>query len=161
MIDAEQELAHGRPAERTLVFRTRELSCALPLASVEEIMRPLPVKPLEGMPPFVMGIAVIRGAPVPVVDTGSLLGRQGSSPTRFIALKVADRRVALAVDEVLGIRALPAETLGELPPLLRDAQRGAIELIGRLDAEFILVLRGGWLVPDSVWTYVEAQEMSQ
>jgi len=161
MVDNEQQLAHERSTGPLLIFRAKELVCALPLATVEEIMRPLPVKPLEGAPPFVAGISVVRGAPVPVVDAGTLLSGETSSPRRLIALKVANRRAALAVDDVLGIRTLPPETLSDLPPLLRDGRRDVIELIGTLDADLLLVLRSGRLVPDSVWTRLEWQEAPQ
>lgn len=161
MINEEQELARERPAGPSLVFRTKVLLCALPLASVEEIMRPLPVKALEGVPPFVTGVSVIRGAAVPVVDAGLLLGREESTPTRLISLKVADRRAALAVDEVLGIRALPAESMQDLPSLLQEAGGDVVEAIGTFDAELLLVLRGARIVPDSVWASVGSQDVSR
>lgn len=161
MINEEQGLVYERPAGPSLVFRTKELFCALPLASVAEIMRPLRVKALEGMPPFVKGISTIRGAPVPVVDTGSLLDGGESFPKRLIALKIADRRVALAVDEVLGVRALPAETMQDLPQLLQEAGGDVVEAIGAFDAELLLVLRGARIVPDSVWAGVGSQDVSR
>lgn len=161
MVGQEQESVHEHSAGPSLIFRAKELVCALPLATVEEIMRPLPVRPLEGAPPFVTGISVVRGAPVPVVDAGTLLSGEASSPRRLIALKVVNRRAALAVDDVLGLRTLPPETLSTLPPLLRDGRSDAIELIGTLDADFLLVLRSGRLVPDSVWTRIERQEAPQ
>lgn len=161
MINEEQELAHERAAGPSLVFRTKELFCALPLASVEEIMRSLPLEALEGMPPFVMGISTIRGAPVPVVDTGSLLDGGQSSAKRLIALKISDRRVALAVDEVLGIRVLPAETMQVLPPLLQQAGGDVVEAIGAFDVELLRVLRGARIVPDSVWASVGSQDVAR
>jgi purine-binding chemotaxis protein CheW len=65
--------------QSTLLCRVRERLCALPLAHVVETMRPLPIEPLGGMPGFVQGIAIIRGAPVPVVDAGALLGSAGAA----------------------------------------------------------------------------------
>jgi len=127
---------------------------ALPLDDVVETMRPLPGEPLAGAPRFVRGISVIRGAPVPVVDAASLLGIGDSHAARLVTLRVGDRRVAVAVDAVLGIRALPPESLQELPPLLREAGSGVVEAIGVLDAELLLVLQSVRLVPESVWVGV-------
>jgi purine-binding chemotaxis protein CheW len=157
----EQELAQQRSAARVLVFRARNRLCALPLSSVVETMRPLPIEPVEGAPPFLAGVSVIRGAPVPVVDGGSLLDAGAASPTRLIILRTGDRRVALRVDEVIGIRMLPAGSLQDLPPLLQDARREAVEAIGTLDAEFLVVLSGSRLVPDSVWADLESRERPQ
>lgn len=132
----------------------------MPLGSVIETMRPLAIEPIAGAPAFVMGLSIIRGAPVPVIDLGGLLGgaSAGGSPAapgRLVTLRVDGRCVALAVEAVLGVRALPA-SLEEPPPLLREAADDAIESIGVLDAELLLVLRAAQLVPESVWTSVGA-----
>jgi len=139
------------PQGLALVCRARTRLCALPLAQVVETMRPLPVTPVSGAAPFVAGLSVIRGAPVPVVDLGALLSRsEPPSPTRFATLRLEGRRVALALEAILGVRDLPG-TLAPLPPLLADASSEAVSAIGRLDAELLLVLEAARIVPDSVW----------
>jgi purine-binding chemotaxis protein CheW len=132
----------------------------LPLTHVEETMRVLPVEPLAGLPPFVRGVSVIRGAAVPVVDAASLLGVGESRPTRFVTVKADDRRVALAFDAVLGVRAITDESLQELPPLLRDARSEVISAIGILDTALLVVLRSAHLVPDAVWATLESEAVS-
>jgi purine-binding chemotaxis protein CheW len=152
----------------SLLFRAGAHLCALPLAHVVETMRPLPIEPIAGGPRFVRGLAIVRGAPVPVVDLACLLneglsareearsGEEGGAPAaRFVVLRVAGRSVALVVDGVVGVRALSAEALRELPPLLREARdtresasdvdTSVIESVGTLDAELLLVLRSARL----------------
>jgi purine-binding chemotaxis protein CheW len=114
-------------------------------------MRPQPVKALSSAPGFVMGVAVIRGVAVPVVDVGALLGASAPPcPTRFITLAVGARVVALAVEGIVGVRNLPDEALAELPPLLRDASLDVIERIGTLDASLLIVLRTARIVTDAL-----------
>lgn len=145
-----------------LLCRVGAPLCALPLSAVVETMRPLPVEPLAGMPSFVRGLSVIRGAPVPVVDAGALLGTgEASRPTRFVTLRAGERRVALAVEEVIGIRALPPDSLEALPPLLRDASAEVVSLVGTLDAELLVVLGQGKIVPDAAWKATEAQPVEK
>lgn len=145
------------PGGPWLVCRARALLCALPVARVIETMRPLPVEPLAGAPPFVRGLSIIRGAPVPVVDAGSLLGAGGGERwTRYVALRCGERRVALAVEEVVGVRTLSPEVLGDLPPLLDAAGAEIVSRVGTLDARLLLVLQEARLVPDSVWRSLEA-----
>ena len=93
---------------------------------------------------------MIRGSPVPVVDGGSLVGERVSSATRLVTLKTAARPVALAVDEVIGVRPLAAESMRSLPALLQDTGTDAIEAIGAFDEELLLVLRDTRIVPESV-----------
>src|SRR5687768_15491190 len=132
----------------SLICRVLNRVCALPLQHVVETMRPLPVEPLAGIARPVKGVSIIRGAAVPVVDLGWVLAAEDSHPTRFVTVNADGRRVALAVDAVVGVRAIPAGSLHALAPLLRDASSDAIAAIGTLDAELLLVLRSGRLVPD-------------
>lgn len=143
-----------------LLCRVGSRLCALPLAEVAETMRPMPVAPLAGAPGFVLGVAIIRGAAVPVVDTAALLGDGDAQATRLVTLRVDGRQVALMVDEVLGVRAMAHESLRDLPPLLRGAPVEAVSAIGALDSELLLVLESARMVPEDVWSALEAHEGS-
>lgn len=130
---------------------------AIVLEHVREIMRPLPIGPLDGMPSFVLGLAIIRGMPTPVIDAGRLLGVISSpSAQRFVLLKLGERRAALAVDAVLDVRSVPPGTLADIPPLLRDTKSDHVSAIGALDQELLVVLEAARLVPESVWHAMSA-----
>ena len=130
----------------------RSQLCALPLERVAEIMRPLPVTHMAGTPACVRGMSVIRGAAIPVVDAGNLLGSdEPAECTRFVTLNVDKRQVALAVEKIVGVRGLAAVSLQDLPPLLREANADLVAAIGMLDSELLLVLQTARIVPESVW----------
>lgn len=140
-----------------LLVRVGAQLCALAIEHVDETMRPLPVRAVAGVPSFVRGVAVIRGMPVPVVDAASLLGQpEAASPARFVAVKALERRVALAVDEVVGVKRLDPEQLSRLPPLLAAASDQVVAAIGILDTELLMVLRSGKLVPDDARAALDA-----
>ena len=140
-----------------LVFKVESLACALPIAAVVETMRPLPLQRVETAPPIVAGVAMIRGTPTPVIDTARLLGTGAATETgRFVTVAVGDRQVALAVTSVVGLHAVAAAELRALPPLLAGADAGAVSAIGALDRELLLLLRSGYLVPDTVFAAVPA-----
>lgn len=124
-------------------------ACALPITHVVETLRPLPTEPVEGAPPFVRGLSVIRGHPIPVVDLAALLGTGETPANRYVALRAGDRRVALAVEAVDGVATLDAATLEDLPPLLRDAPPGLVEAIAARDSHLLLVLRAAHLIPEA------------
>ena len=99
-------LAMDQPrANPALLVRIPGALCALPLAEVIEIMRPLPIEPLAIQSDFVQGVARIRGAAVPVVQLTALFQGDGlcDLPTRFVTLRVGQRCVALAVQSVVGV----------------------------------------------------------
>lgn len=140
-----------------LLCRARARLCALPLAHIVETMRPLPLEPLRGTAPFVRGVSIVRGVPIPVVDLGALLGLDdAASPTRLLTVRIGTRHVALAVEAVVGIREVEAETLKALPPLLGETSADAVAMLGALEGELLLILRAGRLVPDSTWDDLDA-----
>ena len=145
-------LQDQRNAGSCLVFKVDSLVCALPIASVVETMRPLPVQRLDRAPEMVLGLAMVRGLPTPVIDAGRLLGAGTlAQPGRFISVAVGARRIALAVTSVWGIRAVSAPSLQGIPALLSRAETQAVAAIGALDQELLMVLHGVCLVPDSVF----------
>jgi purine-binding chemotaxis protein CheW len=147
---------NDRRDDLLLICRVQTRLCALPLEHVVETMRPLPTATVAGSPHFVRGLAVIRGDPVPVIDAARLLGAQDAQAERFVTITAGGRRVALAVDSVLGVRAVPADSLQQLPPLLHEAGADVVASIGLLDAELLLVLHSTRLLPDDVWLAGEA-----
>jgi purine-binding chemotaxis protein CheW len=149
--------------DRFLLCRIGSRIGALALKDVRETMRPLPIEPLTGMPPFVLGVAIVRGLPAPVVDAGGLLNACASpsrpmissSSARFVSLKLGERTVALAVDAVLDIRSLAAGILADIPPLLRVAGAEQMAVIGALDTQLLFVLEAARLIPESVWSAIK------
>src|ERR1700682_2533064 len=107
---------------KALIVGLQSRVYAVPLAHVIEIMRPLPIERLAGVPAFVSGVAIIRGIPTPVVDLGAILGTPNEAAERFVTLRVGNNQVVLSVTAVLGVRDLDTIlALQELPPLLQGA----------------------------------------
>lgn len=121
-------------------------------------MRPLPVERLAGAPEYVRGLSVIRGEPLPVVDLGTLVAGESelSSGGRFVTVAAEDRRFALAVERVLGVRELGASDLQELPPLLRSPDAELIEAIGVADAQLLIVLSAARIISEEAWRTIES-----
>lgn len=159
----ERTLIRADESDRFLLCCIGSRIGALALRDVRETMRPLPVEPLMGAPPFVLGLATIRGFPTPVVDAGRLLGPSESSfapalspsRARFVSLRLGERTAALAVDAVLDVRSVSSQILASTPPLLREAGASVVSVIGALDTRLLIVLEAARLVPDSVWSAME------
>lgn len=143
-------------------------ACAIPLVYVDETMRPLPLEPIAGMPSFVRGLSILRGDPVPVLALAEMLGtREPSREARWIALRLTDergeRRVALAVDSVVGVHDLDTARVSAMPPLLGDANADVVAAITTLDAQLLLVLHATHLmtgeVTDELWRAVDAHSV--
>jgi purine-binding chemotaxis protein CheW len=116
-------------------------------------MRPLPIERFPGAPAFVLGVSVIRGMSVPVVDLALLLGADEAdhAARRYVTLKLEARDVALSVGEVLGVRDLDPARLFGLPALVDAARCDAIAALGTLDAELLRVLSAANVLSESTW----------
>jgi purine-binding chemotaxis protein CheW len=142
---------------KSLLCRVQAQLCAVPIEQVVETMRPLPVEPVVGAPEFVLGLAIVRGAPIPVVDASRLLGGKSSEiPTRFVTVRAETRIVALAVAEVIGIRVIAADSVQGMPSILRDSGGGVVSLIGELDSRLLFVLQSIRLISAALWPSLEA-----
>jgi purine-binding chemotaxis protein CheW len=129
-------------------------ACAIPVQHVRETMRALPIAAVADVPPFVLGLAVIRGKPTPVIDLNALVANEAARPThqRFVTLALDGRSVALAVDHITGVRRVDTAQLGALPPLLQGANTERVASIGAADAHVLMVLNSARLVPEAVWS---------
>jgi purine-binding chemotaxis protein CheW len=135
------------PEKVHLVFRAGARLCGLPVHHVRETMRVLPIEPLPSRLACIIGASLVRGIATPVLDVAALIGEASSRPARFVIVELdEDRRVALLVDEVLGV--WRTGDASGLPPLLRDADRGVVEGIARRERDLLTILDAGRLLPE-------------
>jgi purine-binding chemotaxis protein CheW len=140
-----------------VVCRVADVMAAIPIEHVAETMRPLPITAFQGMGDPFLGIAIIRGRPVPVLSGRKLLGMPlGAEPTRFVVLQAGHRTAALAVDAVVGIRAVEAVTADHWPELARSLAADTASAIGLLDQRVLLSVQAARIVPEAAWQQLAA-----
>jgi len=97
---------------------------ALPLERVREVVTVDRLTALPHAPGEILGLTVLRGAPLPVLSLAGLLGRDAAGKRKNYPLAVVDhdgRRFALAVEAILGMRRLSPAGLHVL-----DEPRGGV-----------------------------------
>ena len=108
--------------------------CAVPLARVRRVVRALPVSPLPGAAPELLGLAEFGGEPLPVLDLALLVGAApGASAALPVTVVVmagsegATELAGLAADAALDIAQVPS------PPAAggRRLVAGEVLLAGR------------------------------
>ncbi|MFZ5788997.1 MAG: chemotaxis protein CheW, partial [Acidobacteriota bacterium] len=90
---------------RCLMVRAGDHVCAVPLARVRRVMRALPIFPLPGASPELLGLAEFGGEPLPILDLARLIAAPPGATAQFpvtlvvVAGPASDREVVgLAAD---------------------------------------------------------------
>ncbi len=101
------------------LVRIGSVDLAIPGEVIDEVVRgPIEVAPLPHAPRHVLGAFALRGRPVPTIDLAALVRRAGAAPDRPVAfamvLRHATGRLAIQVDEVLGVRRAASDEMTEL-----------------------------------------------
>lgn len=93
--------------EPVLAFALNEERLAFPLPLLAEVLPAVAPAPLPGAPAEVLGLLGRRGAVLPILDLGGLLGLpRSAAPTEGYLLVLRDRSLALRVDRLEGVRRL-------------------------------------------------------
>ena len=117
---AQQEIAPLATIDVLLLQLAGELY-GVPSASVREVVRYRAYTPVPGSPPSLPGILSQRGIILPIVELRPLLGLVMAPVTRAARLVIVNHQeidMALLVEAVLDLAALPADTLQPLPAAL-------------------------------------------
>ncbi|MCC6525362.1 MAG: chemotaxis protein CheW [Polyangiaceae bacterium] len=121
--------------DRHLAFTVAGEACALPLASLCEVVADYAVAQPPGLPAPWHGVATMRDEVVPLVALGRLLGFDAGPrrpTTRALIVRVDGALVGLEVDEVRRVVAVPAASLRPLPELGRGARSGSVRAASEL-----------------------------
>jgi purine-binding chemotaxis protein CheW len=141
--------AEERSTADVLLVRMDQELYALPSACVREVARYRTLTPVPGAPPSLPGILNQRGLILPVVDPRLILGLVQSPETRASRLVIVsydDIDMALLVDGVLDLVALPADVIGPVPPALDPARARMIRGVARYEQQPVILLDLGELV---------------
>jgi purine-binding chemotaxis protein CheW len=132
---AEKQADAPAPLEVLLINLAGELY-GLPSASVREVLRYRSHTPVPGAPPTLPGILSQRGVILPLVELRPMLGLPVTEVTRSTRMVIVSHNevdLALLVEAVLDLAALPADTLGPLPAALDPARARFLRALAQYD----------------------------
>jgi purine-binding chemotaxis protein CheW len=116
---------------------------AVPILSIQEIIKPIEWTRVPFTPDFVLGVFNLRGNVLPLIDLRKKFNAQIAEfddDVRFIVIKVGDELAGFVIDRLT--EALRLEESSILPPPDTNTERDAmIEGIGRKDDRIITILK--------------------
>jgi purine-binding chemotaxis protein CheW len=131
------------PQKSLVGFVVGDVSYAVPIDHVREIVNPLPITELPHAPPTIAGVADHRGEIVPVIELRVRFGLPALADPRrgkWILIDVTGRGVALCVDRVTEVFGTAGADMKAAPALgSGDDLRGIAGVVSRSEGlTFIL-----------------------
>lgn len=134
------------PTFAILVFRLSDQCYALPLNCVHQIVDMVTITTLPDVPPPIQGVIDVHGQLTVVIDMRMRLGlpwKEYELHTPLMLVELAGRPVALAVEEVLGVREVSSADL-EVPESFLPAGLASrprfITSVGKSEDGLVLLL---------------------
>ena len=133
-----------------VIFRVGETQYGLDIASVGEILAPLPITRIPGAPGGILGLVTARDRIVPLFDLHWKFGLlcDESAPSRLILVDHIDGPVALLVDSVDEVTVIAREAYQPVRTLGDPAAIGYIRGCVRRDDRLVLWVDHNQLVPN-------------
>ncbi len=136
-----------------LTLRIGGRLCALPIATVQEIIEYAPLTAIPSGPPYVAGVIDLRGQPLLALDPAQRFFGRGASISAASCIVLLQPGVApgasligLLVDSVHDVIAIHNAKPAELPDLGPDARLEFLEGVISLGGEVVFLLR-----PEAIW----------
>lgn len=107
-------LVNTNKSDQIVVFSIDERKCALPLATVDRIVRVVEVTPLPEAPETVLGIINVQGRIIPVINIRKrflLPEREMNLSDQLIIAHTSKRNIALLVEAVSEVIEYPANEM--------------------------------------------------
>jgi purine-binding chemotaxis protein CheW len=98
-----EQLLAGEGVAQLLLFRVGRELFGVGLGCVEEAVELEAVSPVAGMPNGMLGVVRVRDRLLPLYSPAGALGVAPGAPAVALVARSGDRRVALAVDDVLDV----------------------------------------------------------
>ncbi len=116
------ELAHNELKKYTSIDSEKELLCfnlgeeeyGMELSLVKEIIRVRDITPVPNTAKFVLGIVVLRGGIMPLIDMRTRIGLpflNFSTDTRFVMVDMDNAAVGLVVDKITNVKRISSDSI--------------------------------------------------
>jgi len=116
---------------------------AVPILSIQEIIKPFTWTRVPQVPPYVLGVFNLRGAVIPLIDLRLKFGlppKKQSDDTRFIVMRHGDDVAGFVIDRLTMAIRIKKDHIGP-PPDTVNGEDTIIEGVGKQADKIITILK--------------------
>ena len=124
-------------------FIVGEEEYAIPILSIQEIIKPIDFTRVPSTPDYVLGVFNLRGNVIPLIDLRkkfSLPSKHIDSDTRYIVLKDGDNTAGFVIDKLTEAIRIKKSQIEETPETMTKKD-GFIYGIGKRNSGIITILK--------------------
>jgi len=128
--------------EQVVGFVVGEEEFAVPILSIQEIIKPIEWTRVPFVPDYVLGVFNLRGNVLPLIDLRKKFGSPNAEfddNTRFIVMKIKGEDVAFVIDRLTSALRIPRKNITP-PPDTYSNEDEIIAGVGRLDDGRIITI---------------------
>jgi purine-binding chemotaxis protein CheW len=125
-------------------FRVGRQMFALPIAVVQEIVRPPEITVVPHAPQHVEGVINLRGRIVPVIDLRKRFGEpvnENGRKTRILVIAIAGRTAGLLVDSASEVLKIADTELDASPKLFGETEDSCVAGVAKCAGRLIVLLQ--------------------
>ncbi len=124
-------------------FMVDEEEFAVPILSIQEIIKPIETTRVPSTPDYVVGVFNLRGTVIPLIDLRLKFSREKSAyndDTRFIVIKNKNQRSGFVIDKLTEAIRLKESDIGSAPESLGE-EDNHIYGVGQREDRIVSILR--------------------
>ncbi|MCK9492278.1 MAG: chemotaxis protein CheW [Sulfurimonas sp.] len=124
-------------------FIIGEEEYAIPILSIQEIIKPFTWTRVPQVPKYVMGVFNLRGAVIPLIDLRLKFGlseKKHSDETRFIVMKDRDDVAGFVIDRLTMAIRIKKGNIGPAPDTV-NGDNTMIDGVGKQEDKIITILK--------------------
>lgn len=128
---------------QSILFKMGNEYYGLSIASVREIIKPLPITRFPKSPPFVEGVIDLRGRILPIVNLRKMFGLEPmplTEESRFVDIQLEGLNVGIVVDAVSEVVRISAKQIEPAPAIIAGVEGKYLNGIARMDDRLILLI---------------------
>jgi len=152
--------------DQIVTFRLAGEELALPINSVQEIIKPTDIIHVPNTPDYIDGIGNLRGGILPIVNLRKKLGLEDqavSETTRIVVLNTPGGATGFMVDSVSEVMHIEADVLEQPPGIIANIDGQFLRGIAKIDdgKRMVLILSEDQILPELAGLKTDKEESVQ
>lgn len=137
------EERHGDDIVQLVGFIIGDEEYAVPILSIQEIIKPIGWTRVPQTPPYVLGVFNLRGSVIPLIDLRlkfGLASKKQDEETRFIVMKHGEDVAGFVIDRLTMALRLSKKDIGPAPDTV-DGDNTIIDGVGKRENNILTILK--------------------